>query len=177
MQQSRRDSRPAARRAVSSDAIALADFAARIFVTTFGPLNKAEDIDAYLSRTYGADLQRREIEDRNIVTLLIEDGATLIAFAQLRLERDAIEIARFYVDEAWHGRGIARQLMDGCIDVARSSRVPRIWLGVWEKNARAIAFYAKCGFRDIGSHPFLLGSDLQTDREMELRLTSPASRS
>ena len=41
-----------------------------------------------------------------------------------------------------------------------------MWLGVWERNARAIAFYAKWGFIDIGDHVFMLGSDRQTDRIM-----------
>ena len=41
-----------------------------------------------------------------------------------------------------------------------------IWLGVWERNPRAIAFYEKCGFRDVGSQLFIVGSDPQTDRVM-----------
>jgi hypothetical protein len=43
---------------------------------------------------------------------------------------------------------------------------------VWERNARAIAFYVKCGFRDVGSQPFLVGSDLQTDRVMARVISS-----
>jgi ribosomal protein S18 acetylase RimI-like enzyme len=41
-----------------------------------------------------------------------------------------------------------------------------LWLGVWERNPRAIAFYQKCGFRDVGSHDFWFGNDRQTDRVM-----------
>ena len=66
--------------------------------------------------------------------------------------------------------------MKGVLDTASSLGATRVWLGVWEKNARAIAFYAKCGFRDVGSQPFLLGSDLQTDRVMEALLPQPSAR-
>ena len=166
----------AIRRAVASDAAALAAFGARIFIETFGPENRPEDIDAYVTKTYGVAQQGTEIDDPQIVTLLVESNGALIGFAQLRAERDAVEIARFYVDRSWQGRGVARQLMDACFATARDGRAARIWLGVWEKNLRAIAFYEKCGFHDIGSHPFVLGSDLQTDRLMEVQITTPSLR-
>jgi ribosomal protein S18 acetylase RimI-like enzyme len=38
-----------------------------------------------------------------------------------------------------------------------------VWLGVWEHNPRAIAFYKKYGFISVGEHPFPLGGDLQRD--------------
>jgi RimJ/RimL family protein N-acetyltransferase len=48
-----------------------------------------------------------------------------------------------------------------------------LWLGVWERNPRAIAFYEKCGFRDVGSHDFWVGNDCQTDRIMVTELRRP----
>jgi ribosomal protein S18 acetylase RimI-like enzyme len=150
------------RRAVAADAAALAELAARTFSDTFAAHTRAEDMEAYLARTYGEPQQRREIEDPQIVTLVVEDGGMLVAFAQLR----GNEIARFYVDGNHHGRGIAQLLMDATLDAARERGATTVWLGVWERNARAIRFYEKCGFRDTGSQPFLLGSDLQTDRVM-----------
>ncbi|MGZ4810873.1 MAG: GNAT family N-acetyltransferase [Thermoanaerobaculia bacterium] len=158
------------RRAVIGDAAALAVFAARTFEETFGPHNTAADMTAYLTETYGVRQQTKEIEDAAIVTLLVESEHELIGFAQLRVLGSSIEIARFYVDRGWHGRGVSQALMAVALNTALSIGANRVWLGVWEKNARAIAFYAKCGFRDIGSQPFWLGSDLQTDRVMELLL-------
>ena len=77
-----------------------------------------------------------------------------------------MEIQRFYVDHAWHGQGVARQLMAACVATARARGGATVWLGVWERNARAIRFYTKHGFTDVGTHDFLLGSDRQTDRVM-----------
>lgn len=161
------------RHAVPSDAGALAELAARTFSDTFAAQNRAEDIEAYLAQTYGEQQQRREIEDPEIVTLLVMDGDAPIAFAQLRgssSEYGDVELARFYVDRGQHGRGVAQTLMNATIEAARELGGELLWLGVWEHNARAIRFYEKCGFRDAGSHPFLLGSDVQTDRVMTLRL-------
>ena len=79
---------------------------------------------------------------------------------------EPIELWRFYVDREWHGRGIAQALMDRVKAAARERGAKTLWLGVWERNDRARAFYAKCGFADAGEHIFLFGTDPQTDRVM-----------
>lgn len=157
------------RRAVAADASALAELAARTFVDAFGAANRFDDIQEFVGRTYGEAQQRREIENPDGVTLLVERDGTLVAFTQLRRTRSShgeVEIARFYVDRVQHGSGLAQSMMDAAVEVARELGGESIWLGVWEHNPRAIRFYEKCGFRDAGSQPFLLGSDLQTDRIM-----------
>jgi ketosteroid isomerase-like protein len=73
---------------------------------------------------------------------------------------------RFYVDRRFVGGGLAAPLMRRALDAARRRDATAIWLGVWERNARAIAFYRKCGFADAGAQPFMLGADVQTDRIM-----------
>ena len=60
--------------------------------------------------------------------------------------------------------------MDAAVEAAAARGARTLWLGVWERNARAIAFYAKCGFADVGAQPFTLGADVQTDRVMALAL-------
>jgi ribosomal protein S18 acetylase RimI-like enzyme len=162
------------RRAVPDDAAVLAELAARTFTDWFAADNRAEDMDAHLARSYGEALQRRELEDPDWVTLLAESDGRAIAYAQVRrgaapacvLGDAPVEIARFYVDRSFHGKGVAQALMNAAIDAAQALGGKTLWLGVWERNPRAIAFYEKCGFRDRGSQPFLLGSDLQTDRLM-----------
>ena len=162
------------RRARVEDAASLAEIAARTFIDTFAAQNKPEDMNAFVARTYGEEHQRRELQDPELTTLLVESGDAMIGFAQLRrgeapacVEAEShVEIQRFYVDRTWQGRGVAQTLMRECERLANELGVHAIWLGVWEHNTRARRFYEKCGFRDVGSHPFLLGSDLQTDRVM-----------
>lgn len=74
-----------------------------------------------------------------------------------------IELFRFYVDKDWHGKGIAVPMMEACYDQARRRGGRTICLSVWQKNPRAIRFYEKIGYRISGSHPYLLGTDVQTD--------------
>ena len=139
----------------------------RTFRDAFAAANNPDDLELYLGRTYGEAHQRRELEDPRNSALLVEEDGTLIAFAQLRREGAELEIARFYVDRLHHGGGVARDLMQQVLATARDLGITRVWLGVWERNPRAIRFYEKCGFVDVGSHVFMVGTDPQTDRLME----------
>jgi ribosomal protein S18 acetylase RimI-like enzyme len=53
--------------------------------------------------------------------------------------------------------------MNACIEEMSLHRSDVVWLGVWERNPRAIAFYRKFGFREVGTHVFPLGNDPQRD--------------
>jgi ribosomal protein S18 acetylase RimI-like enzyme len=159
------------RRGIPGDANALAEFAARTFADTFADDNDPADMAAYLASAYGVRQQSAELEDPEVVTLLAVRDDVLVGYAQVRrqsppacvtVERP-VELRRFYVDRSEHGRGVARTLMEAAHAAARVLGGRHVWLGVWERNARAIAFYRKSGFVRVGSHDFFVGADRQTD--------------
>jgi diamine N-acetyltransferase len=158
--------------AVPANAAALAEFGARTFFESFAADNTTEDMRRHLESAFSSEKQRREIEDPNIDTLILTDGnARWIGFAQLRAhsvsegvpEQGSIELWRFYVDKSWHGQGVAAALMAGVKLRAKRRGASTLWLGVWERNARAQAFYRKHGFGKVGSKVFVVGNDPQTD--------------
>ena len=177
---------PSIRRALPVDAAPLAAFAERTFRATFGPFNTPSDMDLVCAASYGESLQARELADPGLTTLLAESDGVLAAYVQLRHESDladglgdhavarTAEIVRLYVDTPWHGHGIAQQLMTDAIALATHSGARRIALGVWEHNPRAIAFYEKCGFVEVGAHQFMLGTDAQRDVVMARDLPANA---
>jgi ribosomal protein S18 acetylase RimI-like enzyme len=158
--------------AVVADAAMLADLGARTFHDSFAKDNTLEDMRRHLENSFSEQRQLEEIRDPSIDTLLLRepDGAA-IAFAQLRAGKVAggvpatgsIELWRFYVERQWHGRGVAHELMNAVKARARRHGATTLWLGVWERNARAQAFYSKHGFHKVGSQVFVVGSDPQTD--------------
>ena len=162
------------RLATPADAAVVSELARRTFYDTFAASNDAADMALYLAGAYSVDIQTRELAARDVTTLLVEEAGTAIAYAMLRTGHvpecvsgpDPIELWRFYVDRAWHGRGIAASLMVRVEIAARERGAKTLWLGVWERNDRARAFYVKCGFADVGEHIFLFGTDPQTDRVM-----------
>lgn len=157
--------------AVDADAAQLADFGARTFFESFAADNTPEDMQRHLASAFSADKQLAEIRSPDIDTLILVNAGHWAGFAQLRTgkrslgvpETDSIELWRFYVDKAWHGQGIAARLMESAKQRARQRGATSMWLGVWERNARAQAFYRKHGFNKVGSQVFVVGSDPQTD--------------
>jgi ribosomal protein S18 acetylase RimI-like enzyme len=170
---------PTIRRAALADAPALAELAARTFRDTFGAHNTPEDMALHLAASYGPALQAREIADPARITLVADHAGALVAFAQLRrgpappcvTGPTPMEIQRFYLAADWHGRGLAHSLMEHAFEVARADGAATIWLGVWERNPRAIAFYRKFGYTDVGEQTFVLGTDRQTDRVLTRALS------
>lgn len=169
--------------ATLDDAAPLADFASAIFRDTFGPDNTRDDMDAYVAEAFTVERQRATLADPSALMLVAEDDAGIAGYALLRESPPpdvvsgsaALEIERFYVAVRWQGRGLARRLMEAMLDAARARGADAVWLGVWERNARAIGFYEKTGFTRVGSHRFMLGSDAQTDLLMARSLPARSS--
>lgn len=168
------------RRAAALDAKALAEIAARTFADAFGDSNTAEDMALHLTTKYGEAQQAAEIADPDIDVLIADIDGAMAGYAMVRggqapecVTLDApVELWRFYVDRAWHGRGVAQALMTAVDEAARERGADSIWLSVWEHNPRAQAFYAKCGFFQAGTKPFVVGTDVQTDWVMLRRLSA-----
>jgi len=166
------------RRASAADAATLAALAERTFRDTFTEVNTPENMAAHAAASYGIDKQREEIESDRIRTLLVELDGVVAGYAQLRnghrpdcvSAENAIELWRFYIDRNGIGRGLAQRLMQAVVVEAAEWNGRALWLGVWEHNRRAIAFYRKCGFIEVGAHVFRLGDDAQTDLIMQREL-------
>jgi ribosomal protein S18 acetylase RimI-like enzyme len=141
-------------------------------------------MDAHCRTSYGEDIQAEEIRDPDRTTLVIVVGERLIGYGQLRwaqapacvVATRPAEIQRLYVDATWHGKGVAHSLMDALLDAAVAGSADVAWLGVWERNPRAISFYAKSGFSVVGEHVFVVGNDPQRDLVLARQIGAPAGR-
>ncbi len=164
--------------ATAADAETLSAFAAQTFIETFGGDNAPEDMAAYVASAFTPERQATELADPGGFTIVAASDDDAGAFAAYAYVGDgdtpatmtnaaSIELKRFYVASQYHGRGIAQMLMQRVLDEVRRLGSRGVWLGVWQQNARAIAFYHKLGFRQVGSHSFQLGDDVQTDWIME----------
>jgi ribosomal protein S18 acetylase RimI-like enzyme len=164
------------RRATLADATSLSNLASSTFRETFEGDNTAEDMASYLAESFTPERQAAEIADPRGIVLLAEIESdtgepALVGYAHLidgpvpeSVTGPApLELKRLYVSSVWHGRGVAQALMQAAIDSARDRGARTLWLGVWERNARAAAFYRKYGFERVGQHSFFLGADEQTD--------------
>jgi len=92
-------------------------------------------------------------------------GYAMVAAAKLPgAQPDDLELKRIYVLSRFHGSGLGRQLMEAAIDHATRLGAPRLLLGVYGGNARALAFYARNGFVQIAERMFQVGDKHYEDR-------------
>lgn len=166
------------RRALAADARVLAELGARTFRDTFWRFNRAGDMELFLEKHYGEAVQRHELEDPRATFWIAELHGAAIGFAltidapplPALVGKRTIELARLYVEQGYLGSGVGALLLERCIDQARELGCESIWLGVWERNHRALAFYRRNGFLERGEHDFWLGTDRQRDLIVERML-------
>lgn len=159
------------RRAGPDDANLLTELGARTFLDTFAADNTGENMDAYLASNFNVAQQTAELAHPASTFLIAEVDGVAAGYAKLQAGEPAegieggktIELVRLYASREFLGRGVGQALMRACLDEARRTGHETIWLGVWERNARAQAFYCKWDFRAVGEHVFQLGSDQQRD--------------
>ena len=155
------------------DAERLAAFGHRVFSATFAADNDPLQLARYVDAAYSPAAQASELVDGAITTLLACDAEDrILGFAQVRrgpapasvMDPAPLELWRLYVDREWHGRGVAAALMKAVVQTAVGEGARTLWLGVWERNSRAQAFYRKHGFAPVGAHVFMFGTEEQTDQ-------------
>lgn len=159
--------------ATPEDAALLAEIGRRSFYDAFKdhPKNAPTDMRLYMDSAFGVEIQTKELKNERTVYLIVEVAGETVGFIKLHKDSSekmvtgdrCLEIARFYLLQEWIGRGVSKQMMQTVLDWARENGFDTIWLGVWEYNYRAQAFYKKWGFEHVGEHVFPLGNDPQTD--------------
>ncbi len=162
----------------AADIKELQELSKQTFLETFAASNTKEDMQHYLDTNFTDEKLSDEINNphsecyvASIDNMAI--GYLKINFGQAQTElqdNQALEIERIYVLQEFHGRKVGQLLFYKALQVAKESRLDYLWLGVWEKNTRALKFYEKNGFIPFGSHIFKLGHDEQTDIMMKLVL-------
>jgi ribosomal protein S18 acetylase RimI-like enzyme len=159
------------RKATVVDTSIIARIGAETFKGAFGAENTPGDMEEYLNANFNPKTISSQIEDEFSTFLLGYEGDSIFGYAMLHegtppdslSGSNPIELVRFYVIGDVIGLGYGSELMRACLDEATRMGFSTIWLGVWEKNARAIHFYEKWGFTNVGEKQFVLGSDVQTD--------------
>lgn len=149
----------------------LRELSMKTFYETFASVNKPEDMEEYLKTSFDRDRLCKGLSDENSEFLFLYADERLAGYLKLNEapsqtefnDRAALEIERIYVLRKFQGIGLGRYLMKCAIDMAIERGKKYIWLGVWEKNERALRFYQKNGFYRIGAHSFVIGADEQTD--------------
>ena len=169
-------------RATINDAEELTELAAGTYWDTFHdhPKNDPKDFAEYMENAFSLEQIKGELKNENSVFLIAKEKTEMAGYAKLEILSteppiegiNPIELNRLYATKKFIGKGVGQRLMDECLKTAEDLGCDVMWLGVWELNPRAIGFYKKNGFYEIGTHVFQMGSDRQTDLLMQRRVSS-----
>ena len=164
------------RRAGPADAGTLARLGRETFVETFGHLYPAEDLAAYLARSYDLADTRKGLDDPLQASWLVETpageavgdaAAGPCGLPHPEVREGALELKRIYLAGSAQGGGVGGSLFDAVMDWMAGQSPPDLWIGVWSENQGAQRFYARRGFLKVGEYGFPVGRTV--DREFILR--------
>ncbi|MBX9402152.1 GNAT family N-acetyltransferase [Lysobacter sp. BMK333-48F3] len=168
------------RRAGADDAAALALAGAATFLETFAGILDGPDIVAHCRNQHAVELYDGWLADPQCVAWLAETvhGAAPVGYALIAppklpladLRADDLELKRIYLLSRFHGGGVGRELMRHAVEQARERGAGRLLLGVYAGNARALAFYARNGFGQVGERRFQVGANVYQDAILALEL-------
>lgn len=156
----------------------LQDIGRKTFIETFSEDNTEEDMRKYLEEEFSIDKLTMQLKNKNSEFYFAEFENKIIGYLKINYalaqtevkDTTSLEIERIYVTKEFHGKKIGQILFDKALQITKENNLHYLWLGVWEKNTRAINFYKKNGFVEFDKHIFKLGNDEQTDIMMKLEL-------
>ena len=162
---------PTNRHATSEDAALLARFAAQAFTDTYRELSDAQEIADYVAEHFQPEVLARVIADPACTTLLAWVGGELAGYAILKAEPAPacvtqpvpLKLWRLYLGEGFIGQGLGARLMREVHVEARRRGARTLWLGVYDRNVRAVQFYERFGFAKVGGQEFLFGGQIYID--------------
>lgn len=152
--------------------------AKQTFFDTFSPHNTEENMRKYLDEGFTTEKLTNEVKNDNSEFYFALSNNVVVGYLKLNFgaaqtelqDDDSLEIERIYVSKDFHGNKVGQILYEKALEIAETKDVTYIWLGVWEKNPRAIQFYKKNGFVEFDKHIFKFGDEEQTDIMMRLKL-------
>jgi ribosomal protein S18 acetylase RimI-like enzyme len=154
------------------DAGVLQKISEQTYYDAFKDFTSKETMQQYLTDAFSVPKLKQELANPHSKFYLLYADDTLAGYlkinrydAQTHLnDACALEVERIYLIGSMQKKGLGHLLMNKAIEFAiEAENIEYIWLGVWDKNEDAIAFYEKNGFQIVGMHPFYMGHEEQSD--------------
>lgn len=141
------------------------------FRETFGAQNSKENLDAYLAKSFSLANVEAQLKAPHSEFYFASLNDKIVGYLKLNTSDEGLEIERIYVVAAAQGQRIGKALYNFTLDLAKTRKADWLWLGVWQENTKAIEFYKRQGMEVFDTRQFQLGSELQDDFLMRLKIT------
>lgn len=155
----------------NDDILVLQTISYETFNDTFKDQNSSENMNAYLEKAFNVKQLEKELSTSFSQFFFVYFNHEVAGYLKVNAQDsqsenmgdDSLEIERVYIRTKYQKLGLGKYLINKAIEIAKEREKNKIWLGVWEKNENAIAFYKKLGFVLAGSHSFFMGDEEQID--------------
>lgn len=159
------------RKCMSEDLGLLQDISIETFNETFRDQNSPEIMKTYLERAFNINQLEIEVSNTASEFYFIYYNGEIAGYLKVNIHdaqtemmgNDSLEIERIYIKGQYQKHGLGKFLLNKAMEIAMERNKKSIWLGVWERNENAIAFYKNMGFVQTGSHSFYMGNEEQKD--------------
>lgn len=141
------------------------------FYETFKHQNTSENMQAYLERAFNLNQLEKELLNTSSQFFFVYLNNEVAGYLKIntkdaqseKMGDESLEIERVYIKSKFQKHGLGKYMLNKAIEIAMECNKKSIWLGVWDNNENAIAFYKKMGFVHTGAHSFYMGDEEQTD--------------
>ncbi len=159
------------RKCTEKDIDVLLPFAKACFYETYVHLNHAENIENYIRFAFEHNRFKAELQNPHSFFYVLFGNGELVGYLKLNnheaqqdvQDENSLQIERIYVSKLHHGKKLGQYLMDRAVEIATEQEKESLWLGVWERNTKAIGFYEKNGFVKVKENSFQVGDEIQRD--------------
>ncbi len=153
------------------DSRKLQEISHETFNETFKHQNSPGNMNTYLERAFNLKQLEKELSNISSQFYFVYFNNEVAGYLKVNtndaqseeMGDESLEVERIYIKDKFQKHGLGKYLLNKAIEISMERNKKKIWLGVWEKNENAIAFYKKTGFVQTGAHSFYMGDEEQTD--------------
>ncbi|MCP3741728.1 GNAT family N-acetyltransferase [Rossellomorea sp. BNER] len=153
------------------DSRKLQEISYETFNETFKHQNTPENMNAYSERAFNIKQLEKELSNISSQFFFVYFNNEVAGYLKVNtndaqseeMGDESLEIERIYIKNKFQKQGLGKYLLNKAMEIAMERNKKKIWLGVWERNENAIAFYKKMGFVQTGAHSFYMGDEEQMD--------------
>lgn len=172
------------RAATVDDALCLGVLGAQVFLDTYAHGGIRASLAREVQAHFATEVCAAHLADPAQRLLVAERDAHLLGYVQIHLGATheglppgtPCELFRLYVQEPSTRLGLGRRLLQAAEAAAAASGASLMWLTAYAQNRRALAFYAACGYADIGSAWYTFEAERHENRLLAKPLQPAPSR-
>ncbi|WP_147677911.1 GNAT family N-acetyltransferase [Algibacter pacificus] len=145
-------------KATVNDSALISKLGSQTFLEAHGDSGTKSEIENFLAEIYHENAIAKEFENQNVLYYLILFNDKVAGYSKIEIQvgnelveaENIAKLDRFYLLKEFYGQNLGLQFLKFNIEIAKQNAQTGLWLRVWTKNIRAIKFYEKNGFKNVG---------------------------